>query len=60
VVAIVAATVRYLQGTLLFERWDRPPVKPADEEPEEREMGTPSKAAGMGRTRSDEDQKDDS
>ncbi|HEY6581848.1 MAG TPA: AI-2E family transporter [Rubrobacter sp.] len=60
VVAIVAATVRYLQGTLLFERWGTPPVKPADEEPEERETGTPSKAAGMGRTLSDEVQKDGS
>ncbi len=55
VVAIVAATVRYLQGTLLFERWEKPPVKPADEEPQKREEGTPSMAAGMGRTRSDED-----
>jgi predicted PurR-regulated permease PerM len=60
VVAIVAATVRYMQGTLLFERWDKPPVKPADEEPERKEKDTPSKAAGMGRTLSDEDQKDDS
>ena len=60
VVAIVAATVRYLQGTLLFERWGTPPVKPADEEPEERKTGTPSKAAGMGRTLSDEVQKDGS
>src|SRR5215216_5962288 len=34
VVAIIAATLRYLRGTLLFERWERPPVKPAEEEPE--------------------------
>jgi len=53
VVAILAATVRYLQGTLVFERWDKPPVKPADEEPDKQEKDTPSLAAGMGR--SDED-----
>ena len=35
-VAIVAATIRYLRGTLLFERWGKPPVKPAEEEREER------------------------
>jgi predicted PurR-regulated permease PerM len=58
VVAIIAATVRYLQGTLLFERWGKPPVKPADEESERRE-DTPSMAAGMGRTRSDEDEEND-
>jgi predicted PurR-regulated permease PerM len=34
VVAIIAATLRYLRGTLIFERWGRPPVKPAEEEPE--------------------------
>jgi predicted PurR-regulated permease PerM len=58
VVAILAATVRYLRGTLLFERWEKPPVKPADEEPEKREKGTPSMAAGM--VRADEDGEDDS
>jgi predicted PurR-regulated permease PerM len=58
VVAILAATVRYLRGTLLFERWDKPPVKPADEVPEKREKDTPSMAAGMGRT--GEDGEDDS
>src|SRR5215204_512987 len=31
VVAIIAATLRYLRGTLIFERWERPPVKPAEE-----------------------------
>jgi predicted PurR-regulated permease PerM len=60
VVAIVAATVRYLQGTLLFERWGKPPVKPAEEELEKQEKGTPSKAAGTGHTRPDEVQGDDS
>jgi predicted PurR-regulated permease PerM len=58
VVAILAATVRYLRGTLIFERWDKPPVKPADEVPEKREKDTPSMAAGMGRT--GEDGEDDS
>ena len=42
VVAIIAATLRYLRGTLIFERWGRPPVKPAEEEPE-----TSSQAAGL-------------
>jgi predicted PurR-regulated permease PerM len=34
VVAIVAATLRYLQGTLILERWGKPPVTLADEETE--------------------------
>ena len=42
VVAIIAATLRYLRGTLILERWGRPPVKPAEEEPE-----TGSQAAGL-------------
>ncbi|HEX5699077.1 MAG TPA: AI-2E family transporter [Rubrobacter sp.] len=42
VVAIIAATLRYLRGTLVFERWGRPPVKPAEEEPE-----ADSQAAGL-------------
>jgi predicted PurR-regulated permease PerM len=42
VVAIVAATVRYLRGTLLLERWGNPPVNPAEEE---REGGTPAAVA---------------
>jgi predicted PurR-regulated permease PerM len=33
VVAIIAATLRYLRGTLIFERWGKPPLKPAEEEP---------------------------
>src|ERR687893_988964 len=33
VVAIIAATLRYLRGTLIFERWGEPPVTPAEEEP---------------------------
>ena len=31
-VAIVAATLRYLRGTVIFERWGKPPVVPATEE----------------------------
>jgi predicted PurR-regulated permease PerM len=42
VVAIIAATLRYLRGTLIFERWGRPPVKPAEEESE-----AGSQAAGL-------------
>ena len=45
VVAIIAATLRYLRGTLIFERWGKPPVKPAEEEPE---AGTPAARLGAG------------
>lgn len=31
IVAIVAATIRYMRGTLVFERWHKAPVEPADE-----------------------------
>jgi predicted PurR-regulated permease PerM len=34
-VAIIAATLRYLRGTLIFEDWGKPPVRPAAEEREE-------------------------
>lgn len=30
IVAIVAATLRYLRGTLIFERWDKAPLVPDD------------------------------
>ncbi len=30
-VAIVAATLRYLRSTLVFERWSKAPVKPVTE-----------------------------
>ena len=53
VVAIIAATLRYLRGTLIFERWGKPPVKPAEEEPE-----TGSQAAGLSPT-APEDQKEE-
>jgi predicted PurR-regulated permease PerM len=55
VVAIVAATLRYLRGTLLFERWGKAPLKPAEEEPTELEASTPTAAAGD----SHEDRKED-
>src|SRR5215210_1934 len=45
IVAIIAATLRYLRGTLIFERWGRPPVRPAEEEPEAR---TPTATLGAG------------
>ena len=50
IVAIVAATVRYLRRTLLFERWANAPVRPADEEPVEKEAGSPATAAGVARS----------
>ena len=53
IVAIVAATLRYLRRTLLFERWANAPLKPADGEPEELEADSPSAAAGAHRTRLD-------
>ena len=46
VVAIVAATIRYLRGTLLYERWDKPPVRAAEEERERQGAATPSVPAG--------------
>jgi predicted PurR-regulated permease PerM len=54
VVAIIAATLRYLRGTLIFERWGKPPVKPAEEEPEAG-MPAPSLAAGPDGDRKEED-----
>jgi predicted PurR-regulated permease PerM len=53
VVAIVAATIRYLQGTLLFERWGKPAVRTAEEEAEEQEKVTPSMPAGTAITDDD-------
>jgi predicted PurR-regulated permease PerM len=35
IVAIIAATLRYMRETLIFERWGTPPVKPSEEESEE-------------------------
>ena len=49
VVAIIAATIRYTRGTVIFERWGKPPLIPADEERErlpgiEQTASTPVKA----------------
>ncbi len=55
VVAIVAATIRYLRGTLVFERWGKAPVEPADERPQGNEADSPSLAAGVGPTGRDEE-----
>jgi len=49
IVAIVAETLRYLRRTLVFERWEKPPIKPADEEPAELEASSRSTAARVGR-----------
>jgi predicted PurR-regulated permease PerM len=53
VVAIVAATFRYLRGTLIFERWSKPPVVPTTEEREElpaaAQTAPPSVPAGVDR-----------
>jgi predicted PurR-regulated permease PerM len=53
VVAIVAATIRYMQGTLLFERWGKPPVVPAEEVPVNQETPTPPMPAGTASTDDD-------
>ena len=34
-VAIIAATLRYLRNTMIFERWGKPPIIPAPEEIDE-------------------------
>jgi predicted PurR-regulated permease PerM len=49
IVAIVAATLRYLRGTLLFERWGKPLVRPAGEA-EELEAGPPAAEGGGARS----------
>ena len=55
VVAIIAATLRYLRGTLIFERWGKAPLASATEEWEElpaAQTTPPSMPAGLGRSRS--------
>jgi len=42
IVAIIAATVRYMRGTLIFERWGTPLLRRADEE---QQGGPPSAVA---------------
>ena len=53
IVAIVAATIRYLRSTLAFERWSRPPLMP--EEPPKTEADSLPEAAGLGKTRRNEE-----
>ena len=53
VVAIVAATIRYLRGTLAFERWSKPPLTP--EEPPKAQADSLPEAAGLGKTRRNEE-----
>jgi predicted PurR-regulated permease PerM len=53
IVAIVAATIRYLRGTLAFERWSKPPLTP--EEPPKAEADSLPEAAGLGKTRRNEE-----
>ena len=53
IVAIVAATIRYLRGTLAFERWSKPPLMP--EEPPKTEADSLPEAAGLGKTRRNEE-----
>lgn len=57
IVAIVAATIRYLRTTLTFERWSRPPLEPAEEEPPRTEAESLPEAAGLGDTRRAEDER---
>jgi predicted PurR-regulated permease PerM len=56
VVAIIAATLRYLRGTLIFERWGKALLASASEEREElpaaAQTTPPSMPAGLGRSRS--------
>ncbi|QIN84124.1 AI-2E family transporter [Rubrobacter tropicus] len=56
IVAIIAATIRYLRNTLAFERWSRPPLQP--EEPPRTEAESLPEAAGLGRTRREEERED--
>ena len=55
VVAIIAATIRYLRGTLIFERWGKAPLVPVTEEREElpaaAQTTPPSVPAGLSRPR---------
>jgi predicted PurR-regulated permease PerM len=48
IVAIVAATFRYLRSTLIFERWGKPPLVPeGGEEPPTATVPSSSVAAGL-------------
>jgi predicted PurR-regulated permease PerM len=60
IVAIIAATIRYLRTTLAFERWPRPPLEPVTEGPSPK-TGADSmlEAAGLGASRREEERKGD-
>jgi predicted PurR-regulated permease PerM len=57
VVAIVAATLRYLRGTLIFERWGKAPLVPTSEEREKVPTAalSPSVTAGLGHPQGSEE-----
>ena len=50
IVAIIAATIRYLRGTVVFERWSKPPLRPVKELPPSKEAESLPEAAGLGPT----------
>ena len=56
IVAIVAATLRYLRGTLVLERWGKPPVRTAEEIEADPEADSP--APTVGGAPSEEDRKE--
>jgi predicted PurR-regulated permease PerM len=58
-VAIIAATLRYLRGTLIFERWGKPPLIPAKEEREKLPGVEPSPSLTAGRGREPEGNPED-
>ncbi|MEJ7841105.1 MAG: AI-2E family transporter [Rubrobacter sp.] len=58
IIAIISATIRYLRTTLTFERWSRPPLEPAEEEPPRTEAESLPEAAGLGDTRRAEDERE--
>jgi len=58
IVAIIAATIRYLRTTLTFERWSRPPLEPVEEEPSRTKAESLPGAAGLGDTRRAEDERE--
>jgi predicted PurR-regulated permease PerM len=57
IVAIIAATIRYLRGTLVFERWSKPPLGPTTEEPPGPEAESLPEAAGLGHARRARDER---
>jgi predicted PurR-regulated permease PerM len=60
IVAIVAATLRYLRGTLIFERWGKPPVRAAEGDAAEIEGDSEadSPAASVGGAHAEQDRKE--